>query len=40
MGREHDFQEPKVLLYSSMYKYYQLSLFLVLIGEFYQKSNF
>jgi len=34
MGRKHDFKEPKVLLHSSMYKYYQLSLFQVLIGEF------
>jgi len=39
MGRKCDFQELKVELHSSMYKYYQLSLFLVLIGEFNQKSK-
>jgi len=40
MGEKCDFQEPLVVLHHSMYKYYQLTLFLVLIGKFDQKLNF
>jgi len=40
MGRKCDIQEHELYYIFSMYKYYQLTLFLFLIGKFDQKSNF
>ena len=39
MGEKRDFHDLKLYYIVSMYKYYQLTFFLVLIGKFDQKSN-